>query len=422
MAIKWSPGCPCCGGGEPPGCLCGDTIWEWDDNAQEWNIFQNACTGFCIPVKPAFDGTADREQFTTCCICPECAGATWEWKVAKFSAYVSNSGYINCPPPEVGGGCTGFHGSELNRSFRYTNDGLGNEQIESLGQVVNGNTFDFPGKYDQDGQLWPITWRMYISVSQFGAGWSLSRQDLRYGDPTFYPYDGISNVPQGKRSRLLKCGDPPVNPCFGYDYWPQLTEWEFCGAPYGTCCGYEGEGSWFILDDACVAPCIYTKPERAGLFDGEQLTTCCTCSECGGSYWEWDGLSAWVLLADSCVDPCTAVPPTRPGSFTCERTIICCEPGVAATKAIEAKTMSGPGTELKALIPNLFKKKGCGCNDYAKKMDAWGPDGCEQRFDSIVAHLMQQAKQHLATRLIPEGITKRQAEKWVRQAIENSRK
>ena len=83
--------------------------------------------------------------------------------------------------------------------------------------------------------------------------------------------------------------------------------------------------------------------------------------------------------------------------------------------------MAGPGTELKKIIPSLFKKEGCGCNDFAKAMDVWGPEVCEHRKHIIIDHLVQQAKKHRLTKHLPEAITKRQAESWLRKAIERSR-
>ena len=82
----------------------------------------------------------------------------------------------------------------------------------------------------------------------------------------------------------------------------------------------------------------------------------------------------------------------------------------------------GPGSELKKLIPKLFGGGGCGCNDYAKKMDRWGVAGCESRFDEIVAHLMHQAKKDRVARYFPGGLVRNTAERWVRLAIERAKK
>jgi len=53
----------------------------------------------------------------------------------------------------------------------------------------------------------------------------------------------------------------------------------------------------------------------------------------------------------------------------------------------------GPGTELKRLIDSLGieAKLGCGCEALARQMDQWGPEGCAQRRDEILAKLRENA-------------------------------
>jgi hypothetical protein len=34
-------------------------------------------------------------------------------------------------------------------------------------------------------------------------------------------------------------------------------------------------------------------------------------------------------------------------------------------------------------------KKNCGCNDWIRKMDAWGPAGCREHREEILAHLQK---------------------------------
>ena len=83
------------------------------------------------------------------------------------------------------------------------------------------------------------------------------------------------------------------------------------------------------------------------------------------------------------------------------------------------------GTELSKLIPRWAVKmgEGCGCKDMAKKMDKWGIEGCEQRFDQIVAHLLSQ-DEHLipAVKMVPESLKRVVAGKLVAKAISNVRK
>lgn len=58
--------------------------------------------------------------------------------------------------------------------------------------------------------------------------------------------------------------------------------------------------------------------------------------------------------------------------------------------------MSGVGSELKKSLEawpfRITATSSCPCNDYARKMDAWGADECERRLEEIVAHLREQAR------------------------------
>lgn len=78
---------------------------------------------------------------------------------------------------------------------------------------------------------------------------------------------------------------------------------------------------------------------------------------------------------------------------------------------------SGPGTELEKLI-SWFKKKNnsCGCSSRIQKMNAWGPNECEKRIDTIVRWLRHSA----AKQKVP--FIKPVAEKLIKRAIENARK
>lgn len=54
-----------------------------------------------------------------------------------------------------------------------------------------------------------------------------------------------------------------------------------------------------------------------------------------------------------------------------------------------------PGTELKKLLATLGLDSvlGCSCNDRARMMDAWGPEGCLDRKQEILGWLRESAKQ-----------------------------
>ena len=85
--------------------------------------------------------------------------------------------------------------------------------------------------------------------------------------------------------------------------------------------------------------------------------------------------------------------------------------------------MSGVGTELAKLIPDwaIQFKDGCGCKDMEKKMNKWGPEGCQNRADSIVRHLMAQSDMLIpAFKMIPTPARKAVAGQMLRYAIKKS--
>ena len=57
------------------------------------------------------------------------------------------------------------------------------------------------------------------------------------------------------------------------------------------------------------------------------------------------------------------------------------------------KRNGGVGTELKRLIPKIFKSKGCNCDEYAEWLDVRGLDWCVNHRDGIVATLAAKARQ-----------------------------
>lgn len=75
-----------------------------------------------------------------------------------------------------------------------------------------------------------------------------------------------------------------------------------------------------------------------------------------------------------------------------------------------------PGAKLEKIVPKFFSKNGCGCKSYARKMDAWGVDGCEKRFDEIVAHLVSQASKKRVVKYFG-AVNRAIASLWLTQAI-----
>lgn len=88
----------------------------------------------------------------------------------------------------------------------------------------------------------------------------------------------------------------------------------------------------------------------------------------------------------------------------------------------DAVEKTGVGTELKRLIPQQLAHKGCGCNDYAKKMDSWGIEGCKARTDEIVDRLVKKSKETKIFGWVPETATKAVAKKLLETAIQRAEK
>lgn len=88
----------------------------------------------------------------------------------------------------------------------------------------------------------------------------------------------------------------------------------------------------------------------------------------------------------------------------------------AATKYMPVQ--HGVGSELRSMLAKfgIVSAAGCPCNEMAAQMDAWGPDGCEQRLDEIVAHLRTQAADRGLPFLDAAGRL------LVRRAIKNARR
>ena len=86
-------------------------------------------------------------------------------------------------------------------------------------------------------------------------------------------------------------------------------------------------------------------------------------------------------------------------------------------KRVELYT-EGPGTELKKLLSWFHSppKKKCKCKDRIQKMNAWGPDKCEEKIETILRWLKHSARIHkvpyfaFAVRIV------------IKKAIKNARK
>jgi hypothetical protein len=57
-------------------------------------------------------------------------------------------------------------------------------------------------------------------------------------------------------------------------------------------------------------------------------------------------------------------------------------------------TTCGPGCQLRRSLSwwGIRDDGSCGCDSFAAKMDAWGPDECWKRIEEIVEHLREAAE------------------------------
>ena len=92
------------------------------------------------------------------------------------------------------------------------------------------------------------------------------------------------------------------------------------------------------------------------------------------------------------------------------------------TPTVEQKLGEGVGTELSKLIPKSLEHKGCGCKDYAKKMNRWGVEGCKQRFDQIVERLVQKGNENPLMGWIPSTAARIVSRKLLTRAIRSAQK
>lgn len=81
----------------------------------------------------------------------------------------------------------------------------------------------------------------------------------------------------------------------------------------------------------------------------------------------------------------------------------------------------GPGTELHKIIPKFLASEGCGCRDMAKKMNFWGPDGCDAQREHIVDHLVKKGKDVKLFGWVPKKMIREVSDRMLTMAIERAR-
>lgn len=109
----------------------------------------------------------------------------------------------------------------------------------------------------------------------------------------------------------------------------------------------------------------------------------------------------------------------RYGKSTSLSAVASCKKKQRKPLTIEQQIGQGPGTELKKLIPGFLEHKGCGCKDFAKLMNTWGPEKCRENKQQIVDRLVSESKKRVGLNLIPKMFTAIVAEQMVDSAIKN---
>ena len=87
-------------------------------------------------------------------------------------------------------------------------------------------------------------------------------------------------------------------------------------------------------------------------------------------------------------------------------------------------TSEGVGTELRQLLPGwiVSRKKSCGCESAAEKLDRYGVAWCEQNIDHIVQYLVDQSDKLIPVlQAVPKTGRRVAAERLVRKAIKNAK-
>lgn len=97
---------------------------------------------------------------------------------------------------------------------------------------------------------------------------------------------------------------------------------------------------------------------------------------------------------------------------------------VGITTEQVAVIVGGPGYELKRLLSRLgmASDAGCGCDQRAAQMDAWGCDECEKRLDEIVGWLEEEHRKRSAARETILPWSKLLATNIVKLAIRRARR
>ena len=98
--------------------------------------------------------------------------------------------------------------------------------------------------------------------------------------------------------------------------------------------------------------------------------------------------------------------------------VVCLDCGMTVhlMPSADSPACSNPGWHLEQIIPSSLHSSGCGCAAYARKMDRWGVEGCEQRFDRIVRRLVVMAIRQGYGNPLQRFVARR----WVRQAIDRA--
>lgn len=96
--------------------------------------------------------------------------------------------------------------------------------------------------------------------------------------------------------------------------------------------------------------------------------------------------------------------------------------GVKYFDTVEDRLGTGPGTELHKMIPKFLENPDCNCKSWAKKMNIWGVDKCEENIEYIVDRLVTESRKRAIFAWVPDMATRTIAYNLAQTAIKRARK
>lgn len=188
--------------------------------------------------------------------------------------------------------------------------------------------------------------------------------------------------------------DSPYLTCISWSASVQasLLCQECCANDLGVSCELTGETFTSTQDGDCAGQI----PTNMTLALNCQGSTCCGGPCLWQPVWLLDGTwgGGWEMLSGFCNAGCSCPEPDVEGVGTEEAPAQEAPYETPCSADAAPLSLSGPGTELKALLATFGITAGpkCKCNEMAQKMNAWGPSGSLEHIEEIVDSMEKAAK------------------------------